>query len=128
MPNHKKYPTFIRVRASDKSVVCINPTQLSSFTITEKAKIKTGTKEAPVYTEADTIRFYFPAGTGLTYSVGVDITQEEFDYVCSTLLEYLYLNEGEFEARSKAIANQKMEDWQNLSKENEEKLTPTTKA
>ena len=132
MPTHKKTPIFLRIIATDKKVICINPSQLSSFEIAEGADIKVKSKDPAVTTpeivKADTIRFYFPSGTALSYSVGLTITKEEFDYVCSTLLEYLYLNESEFAAKSEAIAKAKMDDWVKISKENEQKseLTPLT--
>jgi hypothetical protein len=118
MPSHKKFPTFLRVISNNKVVVCINPLQLSSFQILEKAKIKV--KEEVI--ETDTIRFYFPSGTGLSYSVGVDITQEEFNYICSALLEYLYLTETEFRAKSIALEKAKMDRWNEIA---QEEVTPT---
>jgi hypothetical protein len=115
MPTHKKYPTFLRVITTDKIVVCINPLQLSSFQIIEKAKIKVKGQDEPV--EADTIRFYFPSGTGLTYSVGLDITQEDFNYLCNALQEYLYLTEPEFRAKSAALEKARMEEWNKIAQE-----------
>lgn len=131
MPSHKKTPAFIRVVTNEKKVVCINPLQLSSFEILEKAQIKVKNPDGgePVIKEADTIRFYFPAGTSLTYSVGMQISREEYNYICNTLLEFLYLNEQEFEAKSKAIATAKMSEWNQISEENSQKVTtPTTEA
>lgn len=129
MATHRKTPLFLRIVTHDKAVVCINPHQLSSFQILEKASIKVKSKvpmgEDKVI-EADTIRFYFPSGTGLSYSVGLDLTQEEFNYVCTTLLEFLYLNEAEFKARSQAIAEESMKEWETLSNDNEAKLIPAT--
>lgn len=127
MPHHLKNHIFIRVLSRDKKVVCVNPSQLSSFEILEQADIKVKSKDpngAPEIVKADTIRFYFPAGTTLSYSVGLTISQEEFNYICSTLIEFLYLNEAEFQAKSQAIDKAKMDDWNALSKQNEEKLTP----
>lgn len=118
MAQHRKTPAFLRIVASNQSVVCINPLQLSSFSILEKSKVKT--KDGSVI-EGATIHFYFPAGTGLDYTVGYNITQEEFDYVCSTLLEFLYLNETEWKAKNAAIAAVQVEEWNKISAENEEK-------
>lgn len=128
MAQHKKTPTFIRILSRNNIVICINPTHVASFQIQEKAKIKTGTKEKPEVVEADTIRFYLHSGTGFNYSVGIDITQEDFNYICATLLEFLYLNESEFQARSEAIAKEKMADWKKLSQDNEDKVKTTTEA
>jgi hypothetical protein len=128
MASHKKDPRFIRIISNDKQVVCINPSELQSFQIAASANIKvgTGTKDKdgkPEFKtiEADTIRFYFPGGVGLSYSVGIDISKEEFSYICATLLEFLYLNEGEFKARSEAIAKEKMAEYMKISEENEAK-------
>ena len=106
MASHKKHPIFLRIISSNNTVVCLNPLQLSSFQIVEKAhiKVKATTPQEPSEVIADTIRFYFPNGTGLSYSVGVDISQEEFNYVCNTLREFLYLSEPEFRVRSAELA------------------------
>lgn len=122
MATHKKTPLFIRIIASNKEVVCFNPHQLSSFRIREKAKHKVKRPDGEEVIEADTIHLYFPAGTGLTYVVGVDITQEQFDYVCSTLIEFLYLNEAEFKAKSEAIQTARMNEWNKISEENSIKI------
>lgn len=110
--SHKKHPVFIRVISSNNTVVCINPLQLSSFQIIEKAKIKTkGADGQPADVVADTIRFYFPNGTGLSYSVGVDMSQDEFIYVCNTLREFLYLSEPEFRIRSAELEAARIKEW-----------------
>lgn len=129
MPTHRKTPIFIRVTASNKQVIGINPLNLSSFNIVEKAKFKirkdpndrTATEEHV----ADTVYFYFPSGTGLTYRAGYDISQADFDYICATLVEFMYLNENEFKAKSEAIKKAQMDDWNKLSTENEANLDTT---
>ena len=108
MPSHKKHPVFLRIIAHKNSVVCINPLQLASFQIMEKAKL---TDKDGKVTEADTIRLFYPSGTGMSYSVGKDITQEEFAYICETLREYLYLNEQEFKAKTAALEAQRIAEW-----------------
>lgn len=118
MPQHRKTPAFLRIIASNQSVVCISPLQLASFSIFEKSKVKL---KDGTFIEGPTIHFHFPAGTGLDYTVGHNITQAEFDYVCATLLEFLYLNESEWAARNKAIANERVEEWNKISDENAEK-------
>lgn len=132
MPSHKKHPIFLRIVANDQVVTCLNPLELSTFQILQKAQIlvKKADPKDPAskneYKEADTIRFYFPSGTGLSYSVGIDMTQQEFDYVCGTLLEFLYLNQSEFEARTKAIEQERMTEWNKISEENSEKQPTAT--
>lgn len=127
MATHYKDHIFIRIIAHNNSVICINPHQLSSFKIDEKAIIKTKTPEGEKSVECQTIRLYFPSGMGLAYSVGIDITQEEFNYICATLLEFLYLNEAEHKAKTEALNLAKMGEWNKLSAENEAKLsTPAT--
>jgi hypothetical protein len=118
-----KHPIFLRIKTSDQAVICINPLQLSSFQILEKAKIKD--KDGNVQ-ELDTVRFYFPQGTGLSYSVGIDLTQQEFNYICSTLLEFLYLNEFEYRAKTEAAEKKKVEEWNKImaaEAEEEKELT-----
>jgi len=124
MPSHKKTPIFLRIVTNKKQVVCINLALFSSFQIIEKAKIlvKSKTGGDNEQHEADTIKFFLPSGTGLSYSVGFDISQEEFNYVCSTLTEFLYMNEEEFKLKHEAIEKAKMDEWNALSKENESKL------
>lgn len=129
MASHKKTPVFLRIKASDNSVVGINPLHCSSFNIVENAKYKyqPTDKTKPVEERtANTIYFYFPQGTGLTYRVGLDITQAEFDYICATLLEFMYYNEAEFKARGIAMATAKMDEFKKLSLENESKLDTLT--
>lgn len=131
MPAHKKTPAFIRIITSEKEVVCINALELSTFQILEKHKIQTkGAKDSKDPTDflfADTLKFYFPTGTGLSYSVGVNITQQDFNYICATLLEFVYLNETEFNTRHAALQESKMDEWNKLSQENEAKIvTPPT--
>lgn len=132
MPSHKKNPIFLRIITNEKKVVCINPSQLSSFEIVEQAEIKIKSKDpavtVPEIVKADTIRFYFPSGTALSYSVGYTISKEEYNYVCATLLEYLYLNENEFVAKTEAIAKAKMDDWNSISKDNEAKVDASKEA
>lgn len=129
MPSHHKTPMFIKIITNPKQVVCINPFELSSFQIIEKAKIKK-LKDDKDFIEADTIRFFYPSGTGLSYSVDVDITRQQYDYICATLLEWTYLNEAEFVAKSKAIEQGRIDEWNRISQENEAKLltegTPVT--
>lgn len=127
MAQHQTDHLFIRVKANDRSVVCFNPHQVSSFQIIAKAMIKTKTPEGDKIIEADTVRLFFPAGTGLSYSVGIDIEQADFDYICATLLEFMYMNETEHKARSMAIEKHKMDDWNKISKENEGKLQEVPK-
>lgn len=127
MATHKKSPVFVRVTATNAQVVCINPLHVSSFHIKEKSKFKVKVdpndpKSAIEERVADTIFLYFPQGTGLTYRVGIDITQADFDYLCATLIEFMYLNEAEFKSKSEAIEKARMDDWNKLSKENEAKL------
>lgn len=124
MATHKKTPIFIRVISNKTQVICINPTQLASFQVIEKAnvKIKSKTTNEPEIIVADTIKFFFTNGTGLSYSVGIDITQEEFNYVCGTLTEFLYKNEAEFKIINEANEKAKMDEWNAISKENEASL------
>lgn len=124
MANHKKYPTFIRIKSRDNQVICIQPSLIASFQIQEKAqvKIKDGTT-----IEADTIRLYTAVGTTFSYSVGIDINEQEFGYICATLIEYLYLNETEFRAKSDAIEGRKLEEWNKvMADEAEEEQAVTT--
>ena len=109
MANHKKLPIFLRIKSSQNQVICINPQHIASFQIAEKAQLKN--QKTGEVMEADTIRFYTSVGTTFVYSVGVDITQEEFGYICATLLEYLYLNEHEFRAKTEQIESAKMAEW-----------------
>lgn len=128
MANHKKHPVFIRIVSSNSSVTCVNPLQLSSFQIIEKAKIK---QKDGTTIEADTIRLFFPSGNGLSYSVGIDISTDEFLYVCNTLREFLYLNEYEFKAKTAEMEAAKVKEWNELmaAEEAEEKaMTETPKA
>lgn len=118
MAQHRKTPAFLRIVASNQMVMCINPLQLSSFSILEKSKI---TLKDKTVIEGATIHFYFPSGTGIDFTVGHNITQEEFDYVCSTLLEFLYLNEAEWKAKNAAIAATQVAEWNKISEENEQK-------
>lgn len=118
MAQHRKTPAFIRIVASNQRVMCINPLELSSFTILENSKI---TLKDKTVIEGPTIHFYFPSGTGIDFTVGHNITQAEFDYVCSTLLEFLYLNEAEWKAKNAAIAAVQVEEWNKISQENEAK-------
>lgn len=125
MPTHRKSPLFIRITTFKNKVVCVNPYELSSFQIIEKAKIriKKPAEGQPDFVVADTIHFYFPSGMGLTYIVGEDISQEEFNYVCATLAEFMYMNEQEFKARSEKIKADQMADWNALSEENSKKIS-----
>lgn len=123
MVNHKKHPVFIRIITNEHVVVCINPLQLSSFQIVEKAKLVN--KEGETY-EADTIRFFFPSGTGLSYSVGKDITAEDFLYICNTLREFVYLNEPEFKNRTAALDAQRMADWNKIMQDVDEEEKAVT--
>ena len=128
MASHKKYPTFIRIKSSNNQVICIQPSLIASFQIQEKApiKLKDGTS-----VEADTIRLYTAVGTTFSYSVGLDINEQEFAYICSTLIEFLYLNETEFRAKSEALEKVKLEDWNKVMQdeaEEEKALTEPTKA
>ena len=128
MANHKKHPVFIRIVSNNQSVVCINPLQLSSFQIMEKAKIK---QKDGTIVEADTLRLFFPSGTGLSYTVGVDISPDEFLYVCNTLREFLYLNEYEFKARSAEMDAGKLAEWNALmaaDSEEDKAMVETPKA
>lgn len=131
MPTHKKTPAFIRVVTTENAVVCINPLQLSSFQILDQARVQVrGDKRNPKEEDYDLlpmVRFYFPSGTGLSYAVGVDITQANFDYICATLLEFLYLNEAEFKARGEAIKKQQMDEWNSISQENSGKIPEDVK-
>lgn len=126
MAAHKKTPIFIRIISNDERVVCINPLELSTFQVVSNARVQLkGDKRNPKeedFGNADTIRFYFPSGTGLSYSVGVDITKDEFNYICATLLEFMYLNEQEFKAKSEAIVKERMTEWVKISKNNEDSL------
>lgn len=130
MPTHKKYPTFIRITTSKGQVLCLDPSKCSTFQIREKAKVKTKSKDpkdptsTDEYIEADTVRFFYPVGTGLTYTVGVEITQNDFDYICTTLFEFMYLNQAEFDAKTAAMKKEQMEEWNRISQENSEKLDP----
>ena len=108
MANHKKHPIFIRIKSRDNTVICIQPSLIASFEIKEKAKIKL--KDGSII-EADTIRLYTAVGTTFSYSVGIDIDEQEFGYICATLIEFLYLNETEFRAKTEAIEKQKFFDW-----------------
>ena len=108
MANHKKHPIFIRIKSRDNTVICIQPSLIASFETKEKAKIKL--KDGSII-EADTIRLYTAVGTTFSYSVGIDIDEQEFGYICATLIEFLYLNETEFRAKTEAIEKQKFFDW-----------------
>ncbi len=125
MPQHKKTPIFLRIVTNEKKVICINPTKLSSFEIVQGAEIKIKSKDPNVTTpeifKGDTIRFYFPDGQGLSYTVGLQINETEYNYICNTLLEFLYLNEEEFVAKSAMIEAAKMADWNKISDENSKK-------
>lgn len=130
MPTHRKTPLFIRIITSKNKIICINPTNVFSFEIAEKAtvRIKSKTPNDPSEIVGDTIYLYSPSGMGVNYTVGKDLTQEDFNNLCSTLSEYMYLNEAEFNAKSAQVKQEQMELWQKDSKQNEEKLglTPTT--
>lgn len=115
MPAHKKTPMFLRVITNERIVVRVNPSHVASYQIIVNAKIKT--KEGTL--EADTIHIYFHSGTGLSYSVGVDISREEFAYICATLAEFDYLNEYEFKAKTEHLRQAQMEEWNKISQENE---------
>lgn len=121
MPNHQKKPVFIRVIGTDKNVVGVNPLQISSFAITEnvKVKIKPAKEGDPTEHVGNQIEFFYPVGTVLKYIVGLTISEADFNYVCTTLLEFMYLNQPEFEARCKLHESQKMEGWLKQSAENE---------
>lgn len=119
MANHQKAHIFVKIISTDKSIVCINPHNLSSFAITPNKKIsyKDGTS-----IQADSLDLYYPQGTGLSYSVGINITKENFDYVCGTLAEFVYLNEYELKLKVEAIEKTNMDEWTKLSEENSKKL------
>ena len=119
MAQHKKSPLFLKVITTDKQIVCINPAQLSSFQIQKDAslvKLKAGVDKAKneddlVRYTADVVRFYFPSGTGMTYEVGKEITEENFNYIVATLQEWVYMNKIEFDAVSELKAKEALEKW-----------------
>ncbi len=125
MPAHKKTPNFIRLVTSEKKVVCLNPLHFASFEIVANAKIKIKAKEVggpDTIIEADTVRFYLPVGTCFSYSVGIDLTQPEFNYICDTLTEFVYLNETEFKSKTEALKKAQMDEWNKISEENNNKM------
>jgi len=134
MAQHKKSPLFLKVITTDKQIVCINPTQLSSFQIIKSAplyKPKPGVtkpqseEDVERYT-ADVVRFYFPSGTGMTYEVGKDITEADFEYILTTLQEWVYLSRPEFEAITTEKQKAELEAW-NKAMEDEEPPLPEVK-
>jgi hypothetical protein len=127
MANHKKYPSFIRIKSRDNTVICVQPSLIASFEIKEKAQIKL--KDGNVV-EADTIRLYTAVGTTFSYSVGIDINEQEFGYICATLIEFLYLNEAEFRAKSEALEKKRVEEWDKIMQDEaeEEKALTEPKA
>lgn len=122
MPQHRTNPCFVRVKASENSVVLINLEQYSSIQIVENGKIKVKKGDTVEEITTKVIRFFLPTGTGLTYAVGVDISSDEFDYLCSVIMEYMYLSQAEFIARQKAKAEQQMDEWKKLSEENQTRV------
>ena len=126
MATHKKHPVFLRIKTSDNEIICVNPLQLASFRIKEKYEVTNRDKQ--VIGTGDTIWFYLPAGTYTRYTVGIEITQAEFNYVTSTLLEYLYLNQTEFQAKTAAMEYAKIEEWNKVISEEAEEEKTLTKA
>lgn len=131
--SHKKIPAFIKIITNEKQVVCINPLKLASFQLISAAPVRidaaTGarataqtTKENVTMCERDTLAFFYPDGKSIVYSVGFEISQQEFDYVCETLLEFLYLNRSEYDSKTLEIETKRMAEWNRISKENEAKV------
>lgn len=117
---HRKAPLFVKVITTDKQIVCINPQQLSSFQILKDAQLqrpKPGIVGNPKSAEdlesytADVIRFYFPSGTGISYEVGKDITNADFNYIVAALQEWVYLVADEFEAVNRAKEQAAIQEW-----------------
>jgi hypothetical protein len=75
---------------------------------------------------ADVVRFYFPSGTGMTYEVGKDITEADFEYILTTLQEWVYLSRPEFEAITTEKQKAELEAW-NKAMEDEEPPLPEVK-
>ena len=109
MAQHKKSHLFLRIKTSTKEVVCINPFQLASFRIVEGYSIMN--KDKQEIGKGDTIFFYLPVGTITRFTVGMEFTQEEFNYVSSALVEFLYQTEPEFNARTEAINAKRLQEW-----------------
>jgi hypothetical protein len=127
MPSHKKHPVFIRIKTSDNEVICVQPTQLSSFRIKEKHEVKN--RDGQALGTGDTIWLYLPSGTYTRYTVGMEITQEEFNYTCNTLREFLYLSEPEFKAKTAELDLQRKADWDAImSDEDAEEAALTAQA
>lgn len=109
MAVHKKQHIFLRIKTSQNEVICINPQHFASFRIVEKYSVLN--KDKQEIGKGDTLFFYLPVGTVSRFTVGMEITQEEFNYVSSALVEFLYQTEPEFKARTEAIAAQKLQEW-----------------
>jgi len=94
----KQQPTLIQVSAERGIYVNLNNTL--SYALDRNSvqqRLKKGADPKSVKDEdiekftADTISFYFIAGTGLSYRVGVEITQKDFDrmaYILEKALPY----------------------------------------
>jgi hypothetical protein len=114
---------LIRIITNDTQLVAININHASSVSINNKAtcvKLKAEYKGNPkdaaradfdTY-EAPVVQFFFPAGTGLRYEVGKEITQEQFDYICYAVGEILYQTKAEQEARHLAEHKRKVAEFE----------------
>lgn len=120
MVNYKKSPTFIKIIANEKQVLAINPNQLASFHIqkdTIRIRAKAGLGRKPVNeddyvrVQTDVIKLYYPSGTVLTYYVGEQITQEEFNYITTALIEWLFLLRPELDMQRKEEQDRKVKEW-----------------
>lgn len=101
-------PALIRVRED----ITVNLNTCVSQQVLRKAPIRQLKKSAAarvrqeggvataedyeVVGQADTVSFFFIGGTSLTYRVGEEITQEDFDHVATiiTNLQYRMKNDG----------------------------------
>lgn len=112
MATHKKFPIFIRIKTTEQEVICVNPQHVASFRILEKATINLKTEGTEKKSHVgDTIWLYSPVGTVTRFTVGLEITQDEFNYVSATLCEYLYLNAQEFAAKSRELEARRLQEW-----------------
>lgn len=118
---HRKSPLFIKIITTDSQIVCVNPSQLSSFQVLREhqcARLKEGIVGKPKGPEdldhytADVLRFYYPQGTQLSYEVGKDITKDDLNYILAALNEWVYLTSFEFQAMQEARAKDALEAWQ----------------
>lgn len=86
-------PTFLRIITRDSQIVCINLNQLSSFEIKEKEQFMPKDGEA---FEASVIRFFYhTTDKVLTFVVGHQITEQDFNYAVDALSGLVYQTPAE---------------------------------